>query len=99
MNKPFENILTNRAYRLKYYVNGNEIAKCIEETFEQFGEDIKKTDFNKMITKLKSNGKRSVLTYKSQSLIITNICKYFSSYLNERNIDKIIKCFNKSYYP
>jgi hypothetical protein len=104
MNKPFQLLMDSDLYLLRR-VWGREIVditKNINDTFLQYGEDgVSDREFNKLVTRLTKNSKNntSVIQYRSDPEIISELCRSFPSHFNTKNMDQLISCFTKEKYP
>jgi hypothetical protein len=102
---PFQEIFERDRYTLKctWMANVINISGCIKATYDQYGPlGIKSRDFSKMITKISTGtSSNSVLSARQDPSIIMAICQYFPTYLNNKDVEKIIKCFGvgKKTYP
>lgn len=102
MIKPFQAVVDSNRYNLRYTWGNNQvnIADCILKTQQQYGADgVSERDFDKMVSVLCTGASSSALACRRDPTIITQMCTSFPNFLNTKNVDNIIKCLTKQYYP
>ena len=109
MNKPFEYIVNNTVYGLRYpYYGGygynrnngdrSTIPECITKTAAQYDQtQVTPAQFAEMINKITSGGSSSPIRYRNNvDETVQAICIYYPILLTVSNVTSLVKCFNSA---